>query len=546
MNRIIIRTALSAIIAAALAAAPADSFAQVSRSGNGSSGTNTTQVNRSTTNTSKSNSSQVNRSNSSSSKSSNSQVNRSTTNSSKSSNSQVNRTNRNSSGSSSTVSRSTTNTSKSSGSQVNRTNSSNSSNSQVNRTTTNSSKSSNSQVNRTNRKSSGTSSTVSRSTTNRSGSGSTSGSSSSVSRRSTSSSSSSSTDGSGSTGRVVRSVRDKDSGSSSSTARSATSSGSNASGLTQVSSDNDGDQVDRSGNVARRNLSVTNKGLGSSNSSNNDRQRGQDGNRQGDYNREPGQQPAQNSYGRGQMRMDDQRDLHRIPPKERDFMTYDHIGHFYKPEFHYFGYRVKELPPSYRQMKHWGRRYYYYDDVYYTRYGSYYRVCRPPFGVVLDMALDDLTMASVRFAYYHNVYHDMNLIDSNYRTILQQNRTIAQNNARIARQNAQLALNSSRALSAYEVADALQLIQSYADIDTEYYYEDGVFYTINSRGRYEVIVPPAGALVDQLPDDYDTIVLSGVEYYRVDDTVYRLTLVDGSPYLEVLGQLPASLAELYY
>ena len=311
--------------------------------------------------------------------------------------------------------------------------------------------------------------------------------------------------------------------------------------------------MERSGEVTRRNLSVTSKGLGSTNSTNRQRygdngeQRGQNGNRQADYNRvnEPNQ-PALNSYGRGQMRMDDQRDLHRIPPKERDFMTYDHIGHFYQPEYHYFGYRVKDLPPSYRQMKRWGRRYYYCDDVYYTRYGSYYRVCRPPFGVVLDMAIKDLTMATVRFAYYHNAYHDMNLIDSNYRTILQQNRTIAENNALIAKQNAQLALNSSRALSAYEIADALQLIQSYAGIDTDYYYEDGVFYTINSRGKYEVIVPPAGALVDQLPDDYDTIMLSGVEYYRVDDTVYRLTLVDGSPYLEVLGQLPSSLAEYYY
>ncbi len=309
--------------------------------------------------------------------------------------------------------------------------------------------------------------------------------------------------------------------------------------------------MDRNGGVVRRNLSVTGKGLGSSNSSSGDN-RGGNGQRDGQtaqsggqYRNEPAQ-PAQNSYGRGQMRMDDRRDLHRIPPKERDFMTYDHVGHFYQPEYHYFGYRVKELPPSCRQMKHWGRRYYYYDDVYYTRYGSYYRVCRPPFGVVVDMAIKDLTMATVRFAYYHNLYHDMNVIDSNYRTILQQNRTIAENNALIAKQNSQLALNSSRALSAYEIADALQLIQSYAGIDTDYYYEDGVFYTVNSRGKYEVIVPPAGALVDQLPDDYDTIVLSGVEYYRVDDTVYRLTLVDGSPYLEVLGQLPASLAELYY
>ena len=39
-----------------------------------------------------------------------------------------------------------------------------------------------------------------------------------------------------------------------------------------------------------------------------------------------------------------------------------------------------------------------------------------------------------------------------------------------------------------------------------------------------------------LPDDYDVIVLNGVEYYKVDQTVYRTTLMDGNPYLEVLGQ----------
>lgn len=297
--------------------------------------------------------------------------------------------------------------------------------------------------------------------------------------------------------------------------------------------------MDRNGNVVRRNLSVTGKGLGGSDE-------GRRTGVQGSQNRgnEP-IQPALNSHSHGQMRMDDRRDLYRIPPRDRDFMTYDRIGHFYRPEFHYFGYRVKTLPPSYRQMKHWGRSYYYCDDVYYTRYGSYYRVCRPPFGVVVDMTLNDLAFASVRFAYYHNVYRDISRLDSNYRTVLQQNRIIAQNNALIAQQNSLLALNSSRALSAYEIADALNLVQSYAGIDTEYYYEDGVFYTVNSRGRYEVIVPPAGALIDQLPDDYDTIVLGGVEYYRVDDTVYRLTLVDGSPYLEVLGQLTGSLAQLY-
>ncbi len=519
MRRFIFRSVATALVAAALAAAPAGSSAQVRRSGGGSTDS-TAKVNRSNTGTSKNGTTQVNRSNTSSSKSGGSQVNRSGSNStSKSSGSQVNRSGSNS-------------TSKSGSSQVNRSDTGTSKNgtTQVNRSTkSNDSKSGTTQVNRSGDSSKSTS-TVRRSTST-TGSGTVSG----------GSTGSSTTSG----GKIVRSVRENGSSSSgtssSSTARSATSSN-GSTGLTQISSGEDDPQVDRSGNVVRRNLSVTGKGLGGSNDTRDSRNTGV----QGSQNRgnEP-VQPALNSHSRGQMRMDDRRDLYRIPPKDRDFMTYDRIGHFYRPEFHYFGYRVKTLPPSYRSMRHWGRSYYYCDDVYYTRYGSYYRVCRPPFGVVIDMTLNDLAFASVRFAYYHNVYRDFSRLDSNYRTILQQNRIIAKNNALIAQQNSLLALNSSRALSAYEIADALNLVQSYAGIDTEYYYEDGVFYTVNSRGRYEVIVPPAGALIDQLPDDYDTIVLGGVEYYRVDDTVYRLTLVDGSPYLEVLGQLTGSLAQLY-
>ena len=72
-----------------------------------------------------------------------------------------------------------------------------------------------------------------------------------------------------------------------------------------------------------------------------------------------------------------------------------------------------------------------------------------------------------------------------------------------------------------------------------------MIYIVNSNGQYEVIVPPAGALVEELPDDYDTITLDGVDYYKVDDTVYRTTLVDGKPYLEVLGQMFGKLAEKY-
>ena len=248
---------------------------------------------------------------------------------------------------------------------------------------------------------------------------------------------------------------------------------------------------------------------------------------------------------RGNIRMDDNRNLNRVPPRERDFMTHDRPGAFFGHDPHYFGYRVHTLPPRYRRISHWGRDYYYYNNVYYIRYGNWYVITRPPFGIMIDIALRDLAFASVRFSYYHNVYRTFDIVDSNYRTILEQNREIARNNALLARQNSALALNSNRALSAYEIASALGLVQSFANINTEYFYEDGVFYVATKKNRYEVIVPPAGALVNELPDDYDTIVLNGVEYYKVDDTVYRLVLVDGIPALEVLGQMYGDMARKY-
>lgn len=253
---------------------------------------------------------------------------------------------------------------------------------------------------------------------------------------------------------------------------------------------------------------------------------------------------ATGSDNRGSIRMDEGRNLNRIPPRERDFMT-GRPGAFYGRDPHYFGYRVHTLPPRFRRMSYWGRDYYFYDNVYYLRYGDWYVITRPPFGVSVNIALRNLTFASVRFSYYHNVYRTFDIIDSNYRTILEQNREIARNNALLATQNSALALNSNRALSAYEIASALGLVQSFANINTEYFYEDGVFYVATKKNRYEVIVPPAGALVNELPDDYDTIVLNGVEYYKVDDTVYRLVLVDGIPALEVLGQMYGNMARKY-
>ena len=244
-------------------------------------------------------------------------------------------------------------------------------------------------------------------------------------------------------------------------------------------------------------------------------------------------------------RMDSGHNISRIPPRQRDFLPMDRVRPFWGDHPHYFGYRIQHIPSGYRRIHHWGIDYYFYDGVYYRSYGGYYVVCRPPFGTPLERAIDRAILRSIRFSYYVNTYRTYSAVFDNYNVIAQQNLIIAQNNARIASLNANYALNSSRALTAYEIANKLGLVQSYAYANSEYFYQDGVFYTINASGTYTTIVPPAGALVTSLPDDYETIVMNGNEYYMVDNTVYRTILYYGEPVLEVLGQMYGSLYNQY-
>ena len=262
-------------------------------------------------------------------------------------------------------------------------------------------------------------------------------------------------------------------------------------------------------------------------------------------NSEPMRDNAGNYRYTDDFRMDNGHNLHRVPPRERDFMAWDRPGHFWDHRPHYFGYRVRVLPPHYRRITHWGIDYYFYEGIYYRPFGGVYVICRPPFGTPLERAIDRALFNLVKFSYYCNTYRTYNTVFDNYNVIAQQNLIIAQNNARIAAQNASYALNSGRALSAYELANKLGLVQSYAYANSDYFYQDGVFYSVSASGTYTTIVPPAGALVSSLPDDYETIVLNGVEYYMVDNTVYRTTLFDGQPYLEVLGQMYGSLYNQY-
>ncbi len=196
------------------------------------------------------------------------------------------------------------------------------------------------------------------------------------------------------------------------------------------------------------------------------------------------------------------------------------------------------LPHGCIHHRYWGHDYWYYDGLYYRYWDGYYYVCRPPYGTWIDRDLYELELMEVRMAYYNTVNNTNQVINENYATIQEQNAIIAQNNATIAAQNSAISAGTAKAAGSSSLAASLGLIQSYADANVTYYYNDGTFYVLQN-GQYVTIVPPAGAIVETLPDDYETINLGGHDYYKVDDTVYRMSIVDGKPVFEVLGQLPA-------
>ena len=228
----------------------------------------------------------------------------------------------------------------------------------------------------------------------------------------------------------------------------------------------------------------------------------------------------------------------RIHPVHRDFIAYDRAVHFWKPSYHYFGHRVRLLPARARMFRHHGITYYCYNDIWYRPHGSYYVICRPPFGTILaSHIIADIAWTAVRFSYYNTVANSYRQLNENNSYIAEQNEIIARNNATIAAQNQTIAMNAALASATSQKADRLGLVQSYANAGSEYFYQDGVFYSKSADGEYQVIVPPAGALVEALPEDYETVTLDGEEYYKVDGTVYKLSITDGKPFFEVMGQM---------
>ena len=156
-----------------------------------------------------------------------------------------------------------------------------------------------------------------------------------------------------------------------------------------------------------------------------------------------------------------------------------------KPNYHhsdhYFGHFINTLPRGYHSRRYNKIRYYYYDGIYYRRINGYYCICRPPFGIKIAMNLFGIIPAAVWFSPNARYIYD------------------------------------------------------------DCYCWDGVFYRL--RGRYyHVIEPPIGALIPQIPSDYEIVMMNGSTCYRVEDTLYQMVVLDGRIWFEVI----ANLAPRYY
>ena len=186
----------------------------------------------------------------------------------------------------------------------------------------------------------------------------------------------------------------------------------------------------------------------------------------------------------------------------------------YRYGHHYFGHRIHSLPRGYVTMRVGGLDYYYYDGIYYRPYraGGYY-ICRPPRGTTIASTLFNVALTA-----------------------------IAINTIRNEIERAQRAAELSRVYSTANNGYVIRTSDDYytgniaTQLNQEYYYQDGVFYILQN-GQYYVIEAPIGALVTEIPADYDEIELDGETYYLVENTLYKVTVIDGALYFEVVSNL---------
>lgn len=189
---------------------------------------------------------------------------------------------------------------------------------------------------------------------------------------------------------------------------------------------------------------------------------------------------------------------------------------------HSFGSRVKVLPRGYATLDIGRHTYYYYGGIYYRKYwfGGYY-IVRPPKGTEIASTLMNIALTAAVINTINNAAE-------------RAANAAALSAAYATRAASATAVSTLPAYTARTADDYLTLVTDQEG--QQYYYEDGVFYVL-SNGQYYVIEPPIGALVTQIPADYDEIELDGETYYMVEETLYRTTIIEGALYFEVVSNL---------
>jgi len=180
---------------------------------------------------------------------------------------------------------------------------------------------------------------------------------------------------------------------------------------------------------------------------------------------------------------------------------------------HYFGHRIHSLPRGYQTYRIGGLDYYYYDGIYYRPYrlGGFY-VCRPPRGTIIASTLFNVALTAIAI------------------------NTIRNEVERAERAAALAQVYSTNSGYVLRNSDDYYVTNVANQVNQEYYYQDGVFYILQD-GQYYVIDAPIGALVTQIPADYDEVEIDGKTYYVVEETVYKTTVIDGALYFEVVTNL---------
>lgn len=206
---------------------------------------------------------------------------------------------------------------------------------------------------------------------------------------------------------------------------------------------------------------------------------------------------------------------HREPHYTRPYLEPRHRPMpSYRYGDHYFGHRLRILPRGYVTMRVGGIDYYYYDGIYYRPYllGGYY-VCRPPRGTAIAQTMLNVALTAIAI----NTIRD---------------------EIQRARRAAAISTVYANANTGYVVrtSDDYYNTNLVNQANQEYYYQDGVFYILQN-GQYYVIEAPIGALVTEIPTDYDEIELDGKTYYQVENTLYKATVIDGALYFEVVCNL---------